>query len=932
MAAPAATVIAASGAAVRDATASAPPTDASPRSHRDVDILRSLARRIHPQDAGAHNNLGVVFFQKGLYAEAIEAFDHALELDPRMQTAERNLQIAYFSTGHFEQLVTELRQRLDADEGDLDARRRLARAYLHGGDPAAAIAQWQRILVVAPDDVDVHLQLARAERRRGGLDAALAHLRRAAALDTSARIHLEIGDVLYSRGLSEEAREELERAVTLDHSLASGYHLLAFVYGDLGLMANAEEAASRAAELNPSFVKTETNLSLDRHNSARYKELVGERQAQPEVLEATLAHYTLGLAFRQKGLFDEAAREFALALERGEDRLLVRQAVGELLLLRGMAEEAYRLYGELVEEQPGSPKLWNERGVAAHQRGRLEDAEQLYRKALELDGMYALAWNNLGVVLHHEDRSEDAEQAFRSALTCGRAPADVWRNLGLMLARQGRRSPAQEAYRRALELEPGSAAAWTGLGAVLMENGRPAEARAAFVRAVEADPKLAEARYQLAFALSALGDYRGALRETRLALELDPYYPAPRHRLLIDLQFEDGEVLAPELGAPEHVQAGSQLPEFDLQPEMLGDFFADIRTPAPGVPGMPPRPARPEPEQPAEEVPFPWDADGTLPDLSAIRPAQGAPEPSDRAEEALDAAWHALAGGRVELAATEAQRAADAGADRRDLLLVHAEIFLRQGLAGEALERFNQVLEDPGAGSATAERFDDRRRRALLGRARSLLVLGRVPAARESAEKLCELAPEHGPALRVLGETLVRSGAYVRAVETLERARDFLVDDAGLLIELGSAYAGCDDDAAAEAALRGALRLDGAAVAAHVALGRLYRHTGRWDAAAQEFRAALGVLPSYGDAALPLAELELERGDATAAVAALVDLLTVDPYHLEALVQLGATLAAVDRVAEAHTAYERVLRFDPGNEAAARGLASLAGTPHTGAY
>jgi cellulose synthase operon protein C len=931
MAAPAATVIAASGVAARDATV--PAADVSPRSRRDVDILRSLARRIHPQDAGAHNNLGVVYFQKGLHEEAIEAFDHALELDPRMQTAERNLQIAYFSTGHFERLVTELRQRLDEDESDLDARRRLARAYLHGGDPAAAIAQWDRILAETPDDVEVHLQLARAERRRGGLDAALAHLRRASALDTSARIHLEIGDVLYSRGLSEEAREELERAVTLDHFLASGYHLLSFVYGDLGLMANAEEAASRAAELNPSFVKTEANLSLDRHNSARYKELVGERQAQPEVLEATLAHYTLGLAFRQKGLFDEAARELALALERGEDRLLVRQAVGELLLLRGTGEDAYLLYGELIEEQPGSPKLWNERGVAAHQRGRLDEAERLYRKALELDGMYALAWNNLGVVLHHEDRSEEAEQAFRSALTCGRAPADVWRNLGLMLARQGRRSPAQEAYRRALELEPGSAAAWTGLGAVLMENGRPAEARAAFVRAVEANPKLAEARYQLAFALSALGDYRGALRETKLALELDPYYPAPRHRLLIDLQFEDGEVMAPELDAPERVQAGGQLPEFDLQPEVLGDFFADIRAPAAGVPGLPPRPARPEPEPPAEQAPFPWDTEETLPDLSAIRSAAGGPrEPGDAADEALDAAWHALADGRIELAATEAQRAGDAGADRRDLLLVHAEIFLKRGLAGEALERFNQVLEDPGAGSATADRFDDRRRRALLGRARSLLVLGRVPAARETAEKLCELAPDHGPALRVLGETLVRSGAFVRAVETLERARDFLVDDAGLLIELGSAYAGCDDDAAAEAALRAALRLDEAAVAAHVALGRLYRHTGRWDAAAQEFRAALGVLPSYGDAALPLAELELERGDAGAAVAALVDLLTVDPYHLEALAQLGATLVAAGRVAEARTAYERVLRFDPGSEAAARGLASLPGAPQAEVY
>ncbi|HUH11939.1 MAG TPA: tetratricopeptide repeat protein, partial [Longimicrobiales bacterium] len=76
----------------------------SPRSGKDLEILRQLARRIHPTDAGAHNNLGVVYYHKGLYEEAIEAFEQALELDPRMQVAARNLQIAYFHTGYFERL------------------------------------------------------------------------------------------------------------------------------------------------------------------------------------------------------------------------------------------------------------------------------------------------------------------------------------------------------------------------------------------------------------------------------------------------------------------------------------------------------------------------------------------------------------------------------------------------------------------------------------------------------------------------------------------------------------------------------------------------------------------------------------------------------------------------------------------------------------
>ena len=43
-------------------------------SERDLTVLRSFARRIDPSDAGAHNNLGVLYYQKGLIDEAITEF------------------------------------------------------------------------------------------------------------------------------------------------------------------------------------------------------------------------------------------------------------------------------------------------------------------------------------------------------------------------------------------------------------------------------------------------------------------------------------------------------------------------------------------------------------------------------------------------------------------------------------------------------------------------------------------------------------------------------------------------------------------------------------------------------------------------------------------------------------------------------------------
>ena len=97
-------------------------------SERDLAVLRSFAGRIDPSDAGAHNNLGVLYHQKGLVEEAIAEFVKALELDPKMQVAQDNLDIAYRESGHYDRRITELREGVRRRPEDRESRWELARA------------------------------------------------------------------------------------------------------------------------------------------------------------------------------------------------------------------------------------------------------------------------------------------------------------------------------------------------------------------------------------------------------------------------------------------------------------------------------------------------------------------------------------------------------------------------------------------------------------------------------------------------------------------------------------------------------------------------------------------------------------------------------------------------------------------------------------
>jgi len=175
----------------------------------EIDILRSFARRIDPSDAGAYNNLGVLYFRKGLTDEAIVAFSRALALDERMGVARRNLEIAYGESGILERRLHDLEERLRAN----------------------------------PEDLEALVQSGIAEKTAGRLERAHALFQRAIDLDPdSSVLHFLLAETLYNRGLHEEAMRSVRRSIELNPENPDALYLIGFILGDLG---RSEEAAKR---------------------------------------------------------------------------------------------------------------------------------------------------------------------------------------------------------------------------------------------------------------------------------------------------------------------------------------------------------------------------------------------------------------------------------------------------------------------------------------------------------------------------------------------------------------------------------------------------------------------------------------------------------------------------------------------------------------
>ena len=505
----------------------------------EADVLRSFARRIDRTDPGAQNNLGVFYFRRGLFDEAIAAFSSALALDERMGVARRNLEIAFGETGTLERRVLDLETRLRE----------------------------------SPDDVGALVESGIAEKAAGRLDQAERKFRRALEHDpNSSVLHFFLAEIFYNRGLGEEALRCLRRSIDLNPANPDAHFLAGFILGDLGRIDEAREANRRAVALNPRLSRAEANLSLDAplvpggaltRMTPSGVPVIGDGPA-----DASNPHLTLALALRLKGYHAEAKRECQAALDAGEDPAGALEALASLYLLLGEARSALDTFDRRVALGSPPARVWTQRGVALYLLGRTDDARDSFRRCLRDEPGNASAHNNLGVLFWEAGTVRESTNCFRRAARDDRRLKSPRLNLALALFRQGHFQLALDAYRSVLRDHPESAAAWTGVGRVLLEFGDFGEARDACVRAIQADPNYAAAHVNLSLAFSGLGEDAEAAECAARAAELDPK-ALPAAMVL--------EMDSPEAAAsiPEGRIAAAAVPDYTLATDYLSKGLHD---------------------------------------------------------------------------------------------------------------------------------------------------------------------------------------------------------------------------------------------------------------------------------------------------------------------------------------------------------------------
>src|SRR5438445_3947274 len=266
----------------------------------------------------AHNNLGIVLFEKGQLDDAIAHYRTTLQMQPNFWDADYNLGTALLGKGQVDEAIFHCDKAVRMQPNDPDAQVALANALLQKRQIDDAIVHYQKAVAIRPDYFLARYGLGHALLERGKLDAAIEHSRAALLIQpNNADCQTILAIALDEEGQSVEAVKHYEKALEISPQSVSALNNLAWLLatGSNASLRNGARAIQLATQADQ--LSGGTNALVLRTLAAAYAEAgqfgkaiesarnamqLGRSQGDDSLvteLQQQIALYELGLPYRE---------------------------------------------------------------------------------------------------------------------------------------------------------------------------------------------------------------------------------------------------------------------------------------------------------------------------------------------------------------------------------------------------------------------------------------------------------------------------------------------------------------------------------------------------------------------------------------------------------------------------------------------------------
>jgi tetratricopeptide (TPR) repeat protein len=275
----------------------------------DIETLWRTTLARNPGCWMAHNNLGIVLFQKGQLDEAITHYRTTLQMEPNFWDADYNLGSALLGKGQVDEAIFYCNKAVETQPNDPDAQVALANALFQKRRIDDAIVHYQKAVTLRPDYFLARYGLGHALLEKGELDRAIDHCRAALSIrPNDPDCHTILGIALDEKGQSAEAIQHYEKALENSPQSVSALNNLAW------LLATSSNAPLRNGVRAIQFAQQADQLSGG--NNALVLRTLAAAYAEAgqfgNAIESAQAARQLGRSQGDDSLVTELQQEIAL--------------------------------------------------------------------------------------------------------------------------------------------------------------------------------------------------------------------------------------------------------------------------------------------------------------------------------------------------------------------------------------------------------------------------------------------------------------------------------------------------------------------------------------------------------------------------------------------------------------------------------------------
>ena len=208
------------------------------------------ALRINPNDASAHNNLGVLLKDLKREEEAEREYREAIRLNQNFEKAHDNLGILLNDLNRFEEAEEEYRESIKINPNDAAAHNNLGALLKNLNREEEAEREYREAIRLNPNDAEMRHNLGNFLAGLNRFEEAEKEWREAIRLDPNdAQTHYNLGVLMATLKRNREAEKEMRIAIRLNPNYAEAHRGLGALYYDLNRYNDAKKELRIAARL-----------------------------------------------------------------------------------------------------------------------------------------------------------------------------------------------------------------------------------------------------------------------------------------------------------------------------------------------------------------------------------------------------------------------------------------------------------------------------------------------------------------------------------------------------------------------------------------------------------------------------------------------------------------------------------------------------------